>query len=263
MQPRRLIQGSLPLVVSIPHMGTYLPPDIKSRMTPAGRALPDTDWHLDRLYDFAAAMGASVLMSVYSRYVVDLNRPADDAALYAGQVKTGLVPLETFDGAAIYAEGEAPDDIEKINRVSAYWLPYHETLAAEIARVRDAHGYCIVYDAHSIRSKVPRLFEGELPALNLGTVHGKSCDAGLSSAVYGVMQKSGYTAVENGRFIGGHITRHYGDPEKGVHALQMEIAQKHYMDEETFAYDAIRAAQLQLVLRDIFTEMIGWRHSTI
>ena len=182
MQIRRLIQGTTPLLISIPHMGAFLPPNLRRRMTAAALKLPDTDWHVDRLYRFAAEMGASVLMAAHSRYVVDLNRPPDDGELYPGQVKTGLCPRETFAGEKIYKTGEEPDGIEKLNRVAVYWLPYHETLLAELERIKEEYGYAILYDAHSIKSAVPRLFEGRLPDLNLGSVNGVSCAEGMAAA---------------------------------------------------------------------------------
>lgn len=259
MQPRRLIAGHTPLVVSIPHMGTFVPADIKSRMTEAARRLPDTDWHLDRLYAFAADMGASVLMSTHSRYVIDLNRPEDDADLYPGQVKTGLCPLETFDGAAIYAAGEEPDAPEKINRIAAYWLPYHETLRATLDRVRDAFGYAILYDAHSICSRVPRLFDGTLTDLNLGTARGLSCAPDMAAAALAAASSGGYGAVLDGRFVGGHITRHYGRPADHIHAIQMELTWKNYMDEAfPYTYAPDRAENLQRVLRPVLQSLLDW-----
>lgn len=258
MQVRRLIQGTTPLLISMPHVGTFLPPDIKERMTDEGRRVPDTDWHIDKLYGFAEGMGVSILMPTHSRYVVDLNRPQDDASLYPGQVKTGLCPLETFDGKALYQEGEEPDDIEKINRVTAYWLPYHEALQAELARIKSVHGYAVLYDAHSIKSHVPRLFDGRLPDLNLGSAHGTSCDPGLADAALQAASSAGYSAVLNGRFVGGHITRHYGRPEDDVHALQMELAQINYMNEETFAFELDKAKNLQAVLKNVLQAMLDW-----
>ncbi len=258
MQSFRLIRGHLPLLVSIPHMGVMVPGDIRGRMTPEGRRLPDTDWHLDRLYDFARQMGASILMSVYSRYVIDLNRSTDDATLYPGQVKTGLVPLQTFAGEDIYQADEEPDSIENVNRIGAYWYPYHDALKAELARMRDQFGYALLYDAHSIKSEVPRLFDGVLPDLNIGTVHGASCDTGMEKAVAAAASHGNYHAVQNGRFVGGYITRAYGRPDDGVHAVQMEIACRNYMDENSFAYDEEKAGNLSVVLQEVMSAMLSW-----
>lgn len=258
MQARRLIQGSTPLLISAPHMGTFVPPDIKRRLTPPAGKLPDTDWHVDRLYDFARDMGAGLLTATHSRYVIDLNRPQEDTALYPGQVKTGLVPLETFDGAPIYLEGEEPDNVEKLNRISAYWLPYHETLEMELARLKKEFGFAVLYDAHSIKSSVPRLFNGILPDLNIGTVNGKSCAPELAAAALEAASGSGYSAVLNGRFIGGHITRHYGRPDENIHAVQMELSQKNYMDEETLSFLPERAEKLQVVLNRVLAALLDY-----
>lgn len=259
MQIRRLIQGRLPLLISVPHMGTFLPPDVKRRMTPAALKLPDTDWHLDKLYRFAEDMGASVLMATHSRYVVDLNRPMDDADLYPGKLKTGLCPLETFAGEKIYQDGEEPDNIEKINRVAAYWLPYHETLQEEIARLKARFGYALVYDAHSIKSEVPRLFEGKLWDLNLGSADGHSCDEGMAQAALAAAASGAYTAVLNKRFVGGYITRHYGAPAQNVHALQMELTWANYMGEELpYAYAPDLAEKLQGVLKPVLQAIVEW-----
>ncbi|MCE9506843.1 MAG: N-formylglutamate deformylase [Alphaproteobacteria bacterium] len=259
MQIRRLIQGTTPLLISMPHMGTFLPPDLKHRMTDAARKLPDTDWHLDRLYWFAVEMGASVLMPTHSRYVVDLNRPPDDASLYPGQLKTGLCPLETFSGEKIYREGEEPDEIEKLNRLAAYWLPYHETLAAELLRLKQEYGYAILYDAHSIKSEVPRLFEGRLPDLNLGSANGASCALKMAESALEAASSGDYSAVLNGRFVGGYITRHYGKPQQHIHALQMELAEINYMDENLpHHYDENRAEKLQKVLKNVLRALLAW-----
>ncbi|MFH1158581.1 MAG: N-formylglutamate deformylase [Pseudomonadota bacterium] len=259
MQKKKLIQGRIPLLVSIPHMGTFLPPDIKRRMTDDALKLPDTDWNVDKLYWFAVEMGASVLMPTHSRYVVDLNRPPEDENLYPGQVKTDLCPLETFDGKPLYKKGEEPDNIEKINRIAAYWLPYHEALQQELDRMKNEFGYAILYDAHSIKSRVPRLFEEQLPDLNLGSFKGASCAPAMAEAVLEATSGGGYSTVLNGRFVGGYIARHYGQPDKGVHALQMELSQMNYMDEEhPYTYSPERAEKLQIVLRNVLEAVVEW-----
>jgi N-formylglutamate deformylase len=259
MQLRQLIQGSLPLLISIPHMGTFLPADIKRRMTPAALKLHDTDWHLDKLYRFAEDMGASMLMATHSRYVVDLNRPMDDAELYPGQLKTGLCPLETFEGEKLYQDGEEPDEIEKLNRVAAYWLPYHEALSAELLRLKERFGYAVLYDAHSIKSQVPRLFEGRLWDLNLGSAHDKSCAPGMAQAALAAASSGGYSAVLNKRFVGGHITRHYGDPAHDIHAIQMELVWANYMGEELpYAYAPDLAGKLQGTLKPVLQSLLDW-----
>lgn len=259
MQVKRLIQGTQPLLISIPHMGTFLPPDIKARMTEPAIKVPDTDWHLDKLYWFAVEMGASVLMPTHSRYVIDLNRPQDDTHLYPGKFKTGLCPLETFAREKIYKDGDEPDDIEKVNRIAAFWLPYHEMLQAELARIKEEHGYALLYDAHSICSQVPSLFEGTLTDLNLGSAHNASCAPAMAEAAFKAAQSGPYSAVLNGRFVGGHITRHYGQPKDNVHAIQMELTWKNYMSEEfPYSYDEKKAAELQKILKNVLQAMLEW-----
>ncbi|WCM86454.1 N-formylglutamate deformylase [Acidovorax sp. NCPPB 3576] len=245
-------QGTAPLLVSMPHVGTHVPPDIAARFTDEARQVPDTDWHLERLYGFARGLGASILVATHSRYVIDLNRPPDGASLYPGQSVTGLCPVDTFDDTPIYMEaGDAPDDAEIAARRDAVWAPYHAQLAAELERLRAAHGVAMLWDAHSIRSVLPRFFAGKLPDLNLGTAEGASCDPALAQALLRIGQSDpAYTTVLNGRFKGGHITRHYGNPARNVHAVQLEMTQCSYMQEALpFDYLPEVAAGVQPVLR--------------
>ena len=232
--PFRFHQGTQPLLVSMPHVGTHVPPQLAARLTPKARQVPDTDWHLARLYDFAVnELGASVLVATHSRYVIDLNRPPDGASLYPGQSVTGLCPVDDFDDEPIYADpADAPGDEEVAARREAIWRPYHAKLAEELARIRAEHGVAVLWDAHSIRSVLPRFFEGKLPDLNLGTADGAACAPELAAQLLAIgKQAQGYSAVLNGRFKGGHITRAYGQPAKGVHAIQLEMTQCSYMQE--------------------------------
>lgn len=245
-----LQRGSVPLLVSLPHDGTELPAALAARMTPAARALPDTDWFVSRLYAIARELGASVLKPSWSRYVVDLNRPPDGAALYPGRFETGICPLRTFAGEPIYGAGNDPDTAEIAARVAQYWQPYHAALAAELERLQAAHGRVLLWDGHSIRGELPQLFPGALPDLNLGTADGASCGSGLALALaHTLAAQSAYTFVINGRFKGGYITRHYGRPDQGIHAVQLELAQRTYLDEATAHWDAARATALQGLLR--------------
>lgn len=241
--------GSTPLLVSIPHDGRYLPPDIAERMTETGRAIPDTDWHVIRLYEFARELGASVLSANCSRYVVDLNRSAADEALYPGQLSTGLCPAASFAGEKLYVDGTGPGDREKRERIETYWRPYHDQLAAELARIKQRFGYALLWDAHSIPGTVPLLFEGRLPDLNIGTHGGRSCAPALQAAVVEVADASSWSSVANGRFNGGYITRHYGDPQNNIHAIQLELVQSCYMDEKSLRYDDAGAARLGETIR--------------
>ena len=244
-----LTRGQAPLVVSFPHSGTYIPPDIAARMTPAALTVPDTDWHVPLLYKFLDSIGASRLEATHSRYVVDLNRPPDDQELYAGQKKTGLVPTETFAGQPLYVEGYALSADEILAR-RKFWQPYHDTLAQELSRLKAIHGSAVLWDAHSIESVLPSLFEGRLPDLNLGTFDGKACDGDIVEGVFAAAKASGFTAVLNGRFKGGYITRHYGAPKKGIQAIQLEMAQTIYMEEgPPFTFRPDRAAKATTAIR--------------
>lgn len=260
-----LERGDGPLVVSMPHCGTELFPGLAERLTEEALTLRDTDWHIPRLYGFAKDMGATLLSARYSRYVVDLNRASTGESLYPGQATTGLCPDVMFDGTPLYREGQTPGEAEVAERVDAYWRPYHDALAAELERVKARHGFALLYDAHSIRSHVPRLFDGRLPDLNLGTARGASIDPQLAAKVVAAMESAaaaeGLTCVTDGRFVGGHITRAYGQPAKGIHAIQMELAQDRYMDEEAppFAYRPDRASSLQRVLTALLDAFTGWR----
>ena len=241
-----LHRGSSPLLISVPHDGWHLPTDIVQFMSGAGRAIPDTDWHVAELYEFAKESGASIIAAKMSRYVVDLNRPADDASMYENQLATGLCPLQTFGGADIYLD---PIEIDHAARVEQYWRPYHEQLSQTLSELRDEHGYALLWDAHSINSEVPALFAGELPVFNIGTWDGRSCAPALSDAVMTAASQSEHEAVLNARFKGGYITRHYGDPEKNIHALQLELAQRAYMHERTLEFDREKAVKLRATLK--------------
>jgi N-formylglutamate amidohydrolase len=241
-------EGSSPLLISVPHDGIHLPADIRARMTGAGTAVPDTDWHVAELYDFARELGASMLVANYSRYVVDLNRPASDDALYPGQVATGLCPTQTFAGDEIYTSSGV-DDEEVRERVASYWQPYHDKIAGTLEALQKKHGLALLWDAHSIASVVPRLFEGELPELNIGSNAGHSCAASITERVAEVARSSPYSYVVNGRFKGGYITRYYGNPGRNVHAMQLEIAQRVYLNEATTVFDARKASHLRGTLQ--------------
>lgn len=243
--------GTEPLLVSIPHMGTYLPPGLAARLTDAACQVADTDWHLDRLYAFAKELGASILMATHSRYVVDLNRPRDGSSLYPGQSVTGLCPVDLFDGTPLYQGGVGPDASETAARVDALWQPYHDQLRKELTRLRDRHGIAMLWDAHSIRSVLPRFFKGKLPDFNLGTADGASCDPALADKLLDIARSvPGHSAVLNGRFKGGHITRHYGCPAQEIHAVQLELTQCSYMMESLpFDYLPERAERIEPYLR--------------
>ena len=245
-----LHRGTAPLLISLPHDGSDIPDALAARMTPEARRAPDTDWHVSRLYAFARDLGASLLAPRHSRYVVDLNRPPDDVSLYPGQNTTGLCPVVRFSGDPVYLPGQAPSEDEVGQRVETFWRPYHDALREELDRLRAVHGRVLLWEGHSIRGECPFLFDGRLPDLNLGTAAGASCAPATQVRLEAVLAaQTDFDWVANGRFKGGYITRHYGDPAHGVDAVQLEISQRIYMDEDTFAWDEARAARTQPVLR--------------
>ena len=252
-----LRQGTSPVILAFPHTGTAVPERIYDRLNDNGRLLADTDWHIHRLYE-GLLPRATTIRALFHRYVIDANRDPEGISLYPGQNTTGLVPETDFDGLAIWREGEAPDAAEIAARRAAFHAPYHAALAAEVERVRDLHGIAVLYDCHSIRGHIPFLFEGILPDFNIGTNDGTSCDAAFEAAAYeGACDGDGYTRVLNGRFKGGWTTRHYGRPDRGVHALQMELAQSTHLAREAppFAYDEAKAERLRVPLRTILTTL--------
>ena len=248
-----LHRGHAPLLVSIPHLGTAIPPELQAAYVPRALDVEDTDWHLDRLYAFATGLGASVLRPTVSRYVIDLNRPPDDAPMYPGASNTELCPTRFFDGDALYRGGQAPPAEERLRRRTLYWAPYHQALQAELEHLRAQHGWALLWDAHSIRSRIPWLFEGTLPDLNIGTAGGASCDAAIARAVAAAAARHpAVTHVVNGRFQGGYITRHYGRPQDRVHAVQLEMCQKLYMREAPpWDWQDAPAAAIEPVVREM------------
>lgn len=249
-------EGTLPLLVSVPHDGRLVPPEVMDTMTPAGKAIEDTDWHVAELYEFAKSFGASLLVARISRYVVDLNRSANNESLYDGRFGTGLFPQESFSGLPLYIAGESIDAAEQSRRLESFWSPYHDKLSSTLAALRKRYGYALLWDAHSIASEVPVLFDGELPELNFGSYDGKSCAAQIAAGPIEAAKQSAYDTVVNARFKGGFITRQYGRPEEDRHALQLEIAQRTYMHEDTHDFNAEKASRLRMVLRSMLTSFV-------
>lgn len=256
-----LVKGHAPLLISIPHLGRRIPARIAGDFTRIAHVVSNTDWHLDRLYGFAAELGASILGAETSRYAIDFNRPPGGESLYPGQTTTGLCPTETFQGEPLYPAGGEPSAEEIARRLDDYWRPYHAALQAELARLHGMHRHVLLWEAHSICSVLPRLFEGKLPDLNFGTNDAKACDPELLAAVLSDMgtHGTGFTHVVNGRFKGGYITRNYGRPEEGTHAIQLEMCQSTYMDEEhPFGYRPDRADKVQPVLETLLSNALHW-----
>ena len=251
MTPVEIIRSDGPVVLGMPHTGTFVPEDIRARLTPLGQTLVDTDWHIDRLYD-GLLPSATVVRATFHRYVIDANRDPSGQSLYPGQNTTGLVPLTSFDGEPLWSE--APTETDIAVRLRDFHTPYHAALTAELERVRTRHGVAILYDCHSIRSHIPFLFEDRLPDFNIGTNDTTTCAPEIESAVAGICaQTEGFTSVLNGRFKGGWTTRHYGRPAERLHAIQMELAQATHLASEVppFAYDPSRAEKLRPHLQRI------------
>ncbi|CDZ29029.1 N-formylglutamate amidohydrolase [Neorhizobium galegae bv. officinalis] len=250
-------QGTSPVILGFPHTGTDVPLAVWERLNDNGRLLADTDWHIHELYDGLLA-DATTVRATFHRYVIDANRDPQGVSLYPGQNTTGLIPETDFDGKNIWQQSAAPTEVDTTERLRDFHAPYHAALAAEIERVKSIHGIAVLYDCHSIRSHIPFLFEGTLPDFNIGTDMGRTCAPAIEQAVLAVTAAtSGYTSILNGRFKGGWTTRHYGKPETGVHAIQMELAQATHLATETlpFAYDAAKAERLRAHLKDILTRI--------
>jgi len=251
-------RGVTPLLVSIPHAGLSVPQPIRDCLTLEARQLPDTDWFVDQVYQWVAEKGGGLLVANYSRYVVDLNRPPDNAALYADR-GTGLLPMQTFSGKPLYQPGMQPGDDEVRERLQSFWAPYHQQLHTELQAIKQRFGHAVLFDAHSILSKVPRLFDGTLPDLNLGSYRGASASPGLvSECMVALGVDTRFSVVLDGRFQGGYITRNYGRPDSGIHALQLEMAQSAYMHEQPPAYDEQRAGRLLPLLQGLIDTLIKW-----
>ncbi|HET9821070.1 MAG TPA: N-formylglutamate deformylase [Burkholderiaceae bacterium] len=256
-----LHRGTTPLLISLPHVGTEIPSDQRGRYVPRALAVEDTDWHLDRLYAFAAELGAGLLVPRESRYLIDLNRPRENTPMYAGANNTELCPTRFFTGEPLYREGGAPDAAEIARRVAGVWQPYHDAIAQELARLKAEHGHAVLFDAHSIKSELPWLFEGTLPHLNLGTAEGHACAPSLRAALADVLgAQAEFSHVVDGRFKGGHITRHFGRPSDGVHAVQLEMCWRAYMDEgPPPRWSDAQAAAARPVLERLVRTLIAWR----
>ena len=254
------VPGTTPVLISVPHAGTNIPAEMAARMTTEALDLPDTDWHIPLLYDFAQQLGAGLLVAKNSRYVIDLNRDPSGKPLYPGADNTELVPLTTFNRDTVYRSGLGPDDDEVAQRVARYWRPYHDTLAGELDALKARHGIAVLWDAHSIPSIVPRFFSGKLPDLNLGSAKGASAAPDLIAAVTRVFQTTNaFSSVLDGRFTGGYITRRFGQPQSGTHALQLELGQACYMDESPpYRWDAQRAAPLKALLVKTIEALVAW-----
>ena len=264
-------RGEAPLLLTMPHTGTEIPAALEKRLSSPWLARKDTDWWIERLYAFAPALGATVVRTGISRTTIDPNRDPSGVSLYPGQNTTELCPTTTFDGEPLYAAGGTPDAQEIAARRREFFEPYHGAIEAELRRLRARHSRVVLYDCHSIRSHVPRLFEGTLPNFNLGSNSGASCDPGLTRAIEAVCDATAYSRITNGRFKGGYTTRHYGAPSSGVHALQMELACRGYLREPQGSLDADNwpceydedfAAALRAPLRQVLDACLAFAAKT-
>jgi N-formylglutamate deformylase len=254
-----------PLIVSIPHAGTELL-GFEPAFVDPWLARKDADWRLDELYNFAGALGATLVRTRLSRSIIDVNRDPSGASLYPGHATTELCPTTTFDGEPLYRPAQAPDAAQIDERRRLYFDPCHAALSDEIARLRRHHRRVGLFDAHSIRSVIPRLFDGQLPVFNLGTNSGASCSPELRKTVGAVLVASGQSSIVDGRFKGGWITRAYGRPSEGVEALQLELACRAYMHEPErpapenwpTPIEEKRAAPTRATIKRVLEAMLEW-----
>jgi len=260
-------RGDAPVVVSMPHTGTAIPAEMEAQLVDPWLSRKDTDWWVDDLYDFAPELGITTIRTMMSRTVIDVNRDPSGKSLYPGKSTTDLCPVATFDHEALYLPGFKPDSADMTQRLENYFVPYHAAILSELERLGAVHPRVVLYDAHSIRSRIPNLFDGELPQFNIGTNDGESCDSDLTAAVEAACAASEFTSVTNGRFKGGWITRYYGEPARGVHAIQMELACRGYMQEPEgpvsldnwpTPYESARAAPLRAALRQVLEACIAF-----
>jgi N-formylglutamate amidohydrolase len=258
VEPYTFDAGTAPLLVSLPHGSTFIPSSISDRLTRAAKKTPDTDWHVERLYDFANDLGAGVIAATHSRYVIDLNRDPSGIQLYKNANNTELCPTTTFDNEPLYVSNEEPAEDEIAQRIKQYWLPYHTKLQTELSALKKRYGVAVLFDGHSIRSEVPRFYSGRIPDLNLGSANGASAAPDLAEKALASLLGRKYSVVWDERFTGGYITRRYGKPASGIHALQLELTWRNYMDEENYRYVPQRANRLKLLLAELLKELISW-----
>lgn len=220
----------IPLVVSIPHTGTYIPSDVRARLaSDAMRALPMTDWHLHPLYDFLPELGITTIHATWSRFVADLNRPPGGEALYPGRFETGIVARETFWGDTIWDEPPAEGEIMEWK--AQVHAPYHAKLLELLDETRQRFGRAVLIDAHSVASRANRLHSELEDDIYLGNRDETTCGPWLINEVQAAMEEAGLRVVRNYPYKGGYITAHYGQLD-AVESLQIEMAQRVYMDED-------------------------------
>lgn len=255
--------GKLPVLVSFPHSSTNIPENLQPNYSEAGAQTPDTDWDLPKLYQIESSENpfadVSLIHANFSRFVIDANRPTDGTNLYPGKPTPELCPTTCFDGSPVYRSGQEPDQKEIAERIEKFWQPYHDKIRQELQRMKSEFGVAVLFDAHSILSKVPRLFDGVLPNFNMGTAAGQAASSSLEQEIKEVLVgEEKYSSVFNGRFIGGFITRNFGDPDKNIHAVQLELTQSSYMNETTGEFSAEKANRVRPVIFKMIQAIINW-----
>lgn len=251
--------GNTPLLVSMPHSGLQLTEEVENCLTDKAKGLPDTDWYIPELYSFLGEMEVACISANYSRYVIDLNRPLDDKPLYQSKT-TGLFPGILFDESPVFKKEQKPSDQHRIWCKENIWEPYHRKIRSELERIKSEFGYAILFDAHSIAAEVPMLFEGKLIDFNFGNNNGNSCASNLIESISEVVGSSAYSQITNGRFKGGYITRSFGQPEKGLHAIQLELSQATYLKDQTengYHLDSEKLNTIKLLLNTLINSLIN------
>jgi N-formylglutamate deformylase len=252
--------SEVPIVISVPHCGIEFPDEIKDQYKKKMIKSPDdTDWFVDQLYDFAPALGITMITANYSRWVIDLNRDKNNKPLYSdGRLITGLCPVTTFLGEPIYkderTEVEPP---ERKRRIDLYYTPYHQQLEKLLSEYKKKFGKVLLWDCHSIRQSVPTLHKEKFPDLILGDADSTSASPGLIEAALGVLDHNTYSVKHNQPFKGGYITRRYGKPSANQHALQLEMSKVCYMDDTEKKYDQARADKMRELLKRVFEKLIA------
>jgi len=257
MKPFQTVEGTTPLLISMPHNASEIPESVKKRMTSVGQRSIDSDWFVDKLYDFTEELGAHIIKPQFSRYYIDLNRNTTGENLYSGASSTELCPTTSFSGEALYLQNQEPTESEIQQRIESAWQPYHQQLKSTLEAIKEQHGFAILLDAHSIQSEVPRFFNGILPDFNFGTNSGASCSKALLDAVQQINFEP-YSRVTDGRFKGGYITRNYGHPKNRIEAIQLELSQRTYMDEDTLNWNNSKVEEVREQLKRLVSCLINY-----
>ena len=263
-KPFHLIEASakaVPIIVSVPHSGTDFPPELEHDfLTEMRIRADDTDWFVHQLYNFVPDMGISLIHSRYCRWVIDLNRDPESKPLYDdGRIITGLTPHSDFHGNEIYVSQDHYPNEEEINRrLALYYWPYYQKLEELLTERKAEFGQVLLWDAHSIRQFVPGIRKAHFPDLILGSNDRQSAKQGLIDIAMHNLDGFGFDLKHNDPFKGGHITRYFGNPGENVHALQLEMVKKLYMDDNERIYDEQSAKKIKEMLKQVFEGLLGY-----